>query len=57
MGSAKSAIDQIYPHRKNFDGTWDAVCPVCCQTIARAELEVSLFDLESSHECTPKPAS
>ena len=54
MSVAKVAIARIYPHRKNFDGTWDAVCPICCKTIARAELEASLSELEADHFCTPK---
>ena len=57
MSPTNSTTAVVYPHRKNYDGTWDAVCPVCCKTIARAELETSLFDLEAGHQCALKSAS
>jgi hypothetical protein len=40
-----------FPHRHNFDGSYDSICTKCYATVARAEKEESLSSSESTHVC------
>jgi hypothetical protein len=40
-----------FPHRNNPDGSWDAICPKCHRTIARARTEAALLRIELRHNC------
>jgi hypothetical protein len=42
-----------YKHRKNEDGTWDSICPMCHATVAIATQEAFLSALEREHGCRP----
>ena len=42
---------QIFPHRKNSDGTFDSICPDCFRTITTQQSESDLAKFESSHHC------
>ena len=44
-----------FPHRYNYDGTWDSICPRCFQTIARARDEGELERAELIHDCKVQP--
>ena len=41
----------LYSHRRNQDGSYDSICPVCSATIARSMAEVELTEYETSHVC------
>ena len=43
-----------FPHRKNDDGTFDSICPVCFRTVARAHREEELTESERNHSCEPR---
>lgn len=43
----------IFPHRKNLDGTHDAICNKCYQTIASVREESHLAEFERGHVCDP----
>jgi hypothetical protein len=46
--------DQIpapFPHRKNEDGSFDSICPVCFRTVACRVRESQLAELERGHIC------
>jgi hypothetical protein len=36
-----------FPHRKNADGTFDSICPICFRTVASGMRESQLAELES----------
>jgi len=40
-----------FPHRKNEDGTWDSICPLCYVNSATATCEDDLAELEKRHIC------
>jgi hypothetical protein len=40
-----------FPHRKNLDLTFDAICPKCFQTISNQKLETDLKEDETAHSC------
>ena len=40
-----------FPHRKNADQTFDAICPKCFQTISNQKLETDLKQSEADHSC------
>ena len=40
-----------FPHRKNADLTFDAICPKCFQTISNRKLESDLKEDETAHFC------
>jgi hypothetical protein len=40
-----------FHHRKNTDGTFDSICPVCFRTVASAKNESQLAELEHEHIC------
>ena len=42
---------QKYHHRKNRDGSYDAICSGCFLTIAQAQTEKDLVVLERQHTC------
>jgi len=40
-----------YPHRRNWDGSYDAICPRCFQTIGKRHTESELVEDERLHVC------
>ncbi|MDQ1453339.1 MAG: hypothetical protein QOK38_3205 [Acidobacteriaceae bacterium] len=40
-----------FPHRKNKDGTFDSICPVCFRTVVSGVMESQLAELEREHIC------
>jgi hypothetical protein len=43
-----------FPHRKNRDGSYDAICTQCFQTVASASDESDLAAFENAHVCDPE---
>jgi hypothetical protein len=43
-----------FPHRKNLDGSYDAICTKCFQTIASVREESHLAAFEKAHVCDPE---
>jgi hypothetical protein len=43
----------LYPHRHNYDGSFDSICRTCFATIGRASNEATLAELEKIHSCDP----
>jgi hypothetical protein len=41
----------IPPHRTNYDGSFDSICPICFATIANSRIESELTACEKSHTC------
>jgi hypothetical protein len=41
----------IFPHRKNQDGSWDTICTVCFGTVATRSHESALAQEEEVHIC------
>ena len=41
----------IFPHRKNRDGSWDAICTLCFATVATRPHEAALAQEEAAHIC------
>jgi hypothetical protein len=41
----------IFPHRKNQDGSWDTICTVCFCTVATRPHESALAQEEAAHIC------
>lgn len=42
---------RYYPHRRNWDGTYDAICPRCFRTIGNRRTETELAGDERKHVC------
>jgi hypothetical protein len=42
---------RIFPHRKNDNGTFDSICPICYRTVATASEESQLKAGEREHVC------
>jgi hypothetical protein len=42
---------QIYPHRKNKDGSYDSICLTCFLTVSHAQSETELKKQEEAHVC------
>jgi hypothetical protein len=40
-----------YPHRHNYDGSFDSICRICFVTVARSWDETSLERYEENHYC------
>ena len=40
-----------FPHRKNSDLSFDAICPKCFQTISNQRMESNLKQDEDEHIC------
>lgn len=40
-----------FPHRRNRNGSFDAICPRCYRTIATTEHEAELDEIEHEHKC------
>ena len=40
-----------FPHRRNWDGTFDSICPSCFVTIATKDSETELAAAEAAHIC------
>jgi hypothetical protein len=43
---------QIYPHRKNKDGSYDSICLTCFLTVCSTTSEANLKQQEEAHLCT-----
>jgi hypothetical protein len=41
-----------FPHRKNSDLSFDAICPKCFQTISNQRMESNLKQDEDEHICS-----
>jgi hypothetical protein len=41
----------LYSHRRNPDGSYDSMCPICFATVARSSVEAELTEQEASHVC------
>ena len=41
-----------FPHRKNSDLSFDAICPKCFQTISNQRMESNLKQDEDEHTCS-----
>lgn len=46
---------QMYPHRRNKDGSLDSICLRCFATVAHAQLEEELIQHEQVHQCQDTP--
>lgn len=42
-----------FPHRFNSDGSFDSICTLCHETVARTKNEADLNQHERSHRCDP----
>jgi hypothetical protein len=42
-----------FPHRYNDDGSYDSICTLCFQTVAKARIEIELSEHERNHKCHP----
>jgi hypothetical protein len=40
-----------FPRRKNENGTFDSICPICFRTVASGVKESQLAELERNHIC------
>jgi hypothetical protein len=40
-----------FPHRKNWDGTYDSICTACTATVATSHNEAELRAYERAHVC------
>jgi len=45
------SVSQIYPHRRNKDGSYDSICLTCFLTVSHASAEAELTEQEMAHEC------
>jgi hypothetical protein len=50
-----SAPYDLFPHRRNGDGSFDSICTRCFQTIASRFSEVALAEAERLHTCDGPP--
>src|SRR5258708_40170262 len=41
----------LYRHRRNEDGSYDSICRVCFESVARCKQESKLAQYEKVHEC------
>jgi hypothetical protein len=41
----------IYPHRRNRDGSFDSICPVCFATVAHSKTDAELVEIDKAHIC------
>lgn len=46
-----------FAHRENKDGSVDAICLGCFQTVATAQLEHELIAKEANHRCSDEEIS
>jgi len=46
-------LPPIFPHRRNRDGSFDAICLKCLLTIANVRNEADLAKHEKGHVCNP----
>jgi hypothetical protein len=44
-------VPAAFPHRRNKDGTFNSICPVCFRTVATRLLEYQLATKERNHVC------
>ncbi len=42
-----------FPHRHNWDGSYDSICTTCHATVARVSKEIELAQYELTHACNP----
>jgi hypothetical protein len=42
---------KLYPHRHNYDGSFDSICRTCYATVGHASDEAMLAELEKTHSC------
>jgi len=46
-----------YPHRRNYDGSYDSICLTCYATIATGKSEAELWEHDKRHICKPSTLS
>ncbi len=46
-----TARNALYPHRRNYDGSFDSICRICFATAAHAQYEDALAEQEEKHSC------
>jgi hypothetical protein len=42
-----------FPHRRNWDGSYDSICIACHLTVAKTRDEADLASHEHNHACDP----
>jgi uncharacterized protein YcgI (DUF1989 family) len=42
---------KTFPHRRNPDGTFDSICPLCFSTVSTRQNEMELAGDEMKHNC------
>ena len=47
------AMNAHFPHRTNYDGTIDSICPRCYITVGSSTRESDLKRMERAHVCNP----
>ena len=50
-----SIAHDLFPHRRNRDGSFDSICKRCFQTIASCMSETALAAAEKEHMCEGPP--
>lgn len=43
----------LFAHRQNRDASIDSICKTCYQTVASADMEYKLIEVERNHTCDP----
>ena len=51
MSNPISSFPKTYPHRRNWDKSYDSICPRCYRTIANRRDEMELAEEERGHVC------
>lgn len=44
---------RVYTRRRNRDGSWESICPICFQTVSIQKNEHDLTLPEAAHACDP----
>ena len=44
-------MQRSYPHRQNWNGSYDSICIFCFRTIANRSTEADLVEDERGHVC------
>ena len=48
-------ISDPFPHRLNYDGSYDSICKTCFMTVASGLSEAALAEGERDHKCPGQP--
>jgi hypothetical protein len=41
----------LFHHRRNVNGSYDSICPVCFATVCHSKVKAELAELELAHVC------